>query len=145
MAIAPKFVNPHTDLEEQERLEEMFIHHTDPEEQERLAEMYRNPLSSRLKVDMEKLKDQIIARVTMPVFAPKGGWHVASGTRIGQKKIHGDVQRPRDIGKRSSSFKWTAATTVATHLQFPKTGVHTAPAPRGSCFPCLSTLMKKIP
>ena len=45
----------------------------DPEEQERLAEMMRNPVSNRLKVDMEKLKEQLITGVTMPVFAPKEG------------------------------------------------------------------------
>ena len=55
----------------------------DPEEQERLAEMMRNPVSSRPKVDMEKLKEQLIAEVIIPVFAPKEGLHVASGTRSG--------------------------------------------------------------
>ena len=56
-----------------------------PKEQERLAEMMRNPVSSRPKVDMEKLKEQLIAEVTMPVFAPEDGWHIASGTRSRQK------------------------------------------------------------
>ena len=144
MVNAPNFANLHTYLEEQESLTEMFIHHIDPEEQERLVEMFKTPVSGRLKVDMEKLKDQLIAEVTIPVFAPEERWHVASGTRSRQKPIHRDIQRPRDIGRNSSSFKWTAATTVATHLQLPRTRVYTAPAPQGYCFPCLATLMKKI-
>jgi hypothetical protein len=55
----------------------------DPEEQERLREMMRNPVSKRPKVDMEKLKEQLIAELTMPAFEPED---VASGTRSGQNK-----------------------------------------------------------
>ena len=69
MVDPPNFVDPFADRREQERLKEMM----------------RNLVSKRSKIDMEKLKEQLIAKVTMPVFAPKEGWHVASGTRSGQK------------------------------------------------------------
>jgi hypothetical protein len=70
----------------------------DPKEQERLKKMTRNPVSKQPKVDMEKLKEQLLAKLTMPVFAPKEGWHAASGMRSRQKRIHGINQKPRDIG-----------------------------------------------
>ena len=57
----------------------------DPKEQERLEGMMRNPVSKQQKVNMEKLKEQLIPVVPMPVFALKEGWHVESGTRSGQK------------------------------------------------------------
>ena len=68
MVDPPNFVNPFAD----------------PREQKRLAEMTRNPVSSRPKVDMENLKEQLITKVTMPVFAPEEGWHVTAGTRSRQ-------------------------------------------------------------
>ena len=34
----------------------------DPKEQERLKEMMRNPVSKQPKVDMEKLKEQLLAK-----------------------------------------------------------------------------------
>ena len=72
MVNAPNFVNPNTDTEEEDTLGKIFIHHSNPEEQERLAEMMRNPRSSiRIKVDTEKLKDQLIGKLIMPVFAPR--------------------------------------------------------------------------
>ena len=52
----------------------VFTHHSNRKEQERLAEMMRNPGPSiRIKVNIEKLKDQLICELTMPVFAPQKG------------------------------------------------------------------------